>query len=265
MATVNAPAVPRTILDTPALFDSSESTHRAAQEMSVLRWGGLAGMIGAVVFLVSIVYQVAFVGTNTTAPGAGPVIRFPGVQTQIIIGQSLFLVGVLLFVPLYIALYRTLRGSSLAPALFGGLLSFLGLAVLAVESEPNVAMAPISAQYHAAGATASQQATAVQLWQATQGMFNQFDTCAYIFLSVGFVILGIAMFYAPSFGKGFGVLSAVFGVAGLFALASFAVDSGAFAPFALVTFAVFPLLYGWKVWKLSSGPVGPGSSAATPT
>ena len=152
--------------------------------------------------------------------------------------------GVVLFVPLFIALYRALRGSSLAPALFGTLLSLLGLAVLAVESEPNVAMAHISAQYHAAGATAAQQATAVQLWQATQGMFNQFDTCAYIFLSVGFVVLGIAMLRAPSFGKTLGGLSVAFGVAGLFALASLGVDSAAFSPFALLTFAAFPLLFG---------------------
>ncbi len=159
-----------------------------------------------------------------------------------------------MFVPLFIALYRTLRGTSLAPALFGGPLSFLGLAVLAVESEPNVAMAQISAQYHAAGATAAQQATAVQRWQATQGMFNQFDTCAYIFLSIGFIVLGVAMFRTPSFGKVLGGVSAAFGVAGLFTLASFAVDSASFSPFALLTFAVFPLLFGWKVFQQSKRP-----------
>jgi hypothetical protein len=250
MATVNAPAA---ILEKATTLDSSKTTAAVIQERNLLRWGGLAGIVGAVVFLVSIVYQVAFVGTDTTAAGAGPVMRFPGLQTQIIVGQTLFLVGVLLFVPLFIALYRNLRGSSLAPALFGGVLSFLGLAVLAVESEPNVAMAQISAQYHAAGATAAQQATAVQLWQATQGMFNQFDTCAYIFLSVGFIVLGAAMLTAPSFGKLFGGLSAAFGVAGLVALASFPVDSGSFAPFALITFAIFPLIMGWKLFGQSKG------------
>jgi hypothetical protein len=261
MATVHAPAVGRTIVEESATADAAWPSLRAAQERSVLRWGGLAGMVGAVVFLVSIVYQVAFVGTNTTAAGAGPVMRFPGVQTQIAVGQTLFLLGVLLFVPLFIALYRTLRGTSLAPALFGGLLSFLGLAVLAVESEPNVAMAQISAQYHAAGATPAQQATAVQIWQATQGMFNQFDTCAYIFLCAGFVVLGVAMLRAPAFGRSFALVSGAFGVAGLLALASFAVDSAAFSPFALLTFAIFPLLFGWKVYSLSKAPAGLMSTA----
>jgi hypothetical protein len=254
MAAINAPAVPVTILDKVPVVDSVERVTRETQEKSVLRWGGVAGMVGAIVFLCSIVYQVAFIGTDSTAAGAGPVMRFPGLQSQIIVGQTLFLVGVLLFVPLFIALCLALRGSSLAPTLFGGLLSFLGLAVLAVESEPNVAMAQISSQYHAAGATAAQQANAVQLWQATQGMFNQFDTCAYIFLSVGFILLGVAMFRSPSFGKILGGVSTAFGVAGLFALASFAVDSAAFSPFALLTFAVFPLLMGWKVYSLSKTP-----------
>jgi hypothetical protein len=262
MATINAPAVPGTIVRDSTTAEATGTATHAAQERSVLRWGGLSGMLGAVVFLVSIVYQVAFVGTNTTAAGAGPIMRFPGVQTQIIVGQTLFLLGVLLFVPLFIALYRTLRGSSLAPATFGALLSFLGLAVLAVESEPNVAMASISAEYHAAGATAAQQATAVEIWQATQGMFNQFDTCAYIFLSVGFLILGVAMLRAPRFGTGFGLISAAFGVAGLLALASFAVDSAAFSPFALITFAVFPLLFGWKVFGLSRSAERPVVPAA---
>jgi hypothetical protein len=252
MATVNVPAVPGTILDKASDLESAAGVLRETQERSVLRWGGLAGMVGAVIFLVSIVYQVAFVGTNTTAAGAGPIMRFPGVQTQIVVGQTLFLFGVLLFVPLFLALYRSLRATSLAPALFGGLLSFLGIAVLAVESEPNVAMAQISAQYHAAGATAVQQATAVQIWQATQGMFNQFDTCAYIFLSFGFLVLGWAMIRTPKFGTALGVVSMAFGAAGLLALASFPVDSAAFSPFALLTFAVFPLLVGWKVYKLSS-------------
>jgi hypothetical protein len=262
MSTVNAPAVPETILNKAVDLDAPVRDSAEIQERSLLRWGGVAGIVGAVVFLVSIVYQVAFVGTNTTAAGAGPVMRFPGVQDQIIIGQTLFLVGVLLFVPLYLALYRSLRGSSLAPALFGTMLSFLGLAVLAVESEPNVAMAQISAQYHAAGATAAQQATAVQLWQAQQAMFNQFDTCAYIFLSVGFVVLGFAMIRSPAFGRALGGLSSIIGFAGLFALASFAVDSAAFSPFALLTFAVFPVVFGWKALRLWKARSSPASSVA---
>ncbi|MCI4334356.1 MAG: hypothetical protein L3K04_01790 [Thermoplasmata archaeon] len=193
MAVRSGVTVPAVLLEKEAVAVSRPKVSSAEQELSVLRWGGLSGVMAGIIFVVRIVYQVAFTGTATTASGAGPVIRFPGVHRAIILGQTLFLVGTVLSMPLFLALYRTFRNPSLAPAIFGTGPSFLGLAVLAVESEPNVAMAPISAAYHAPGATAAQQATAVQLWQATQGMFNQFDTCAYIFLSIGIAILGLAM------------------------------------------------------------------------
>ena len=221
------------------------------QERSVLQWGGIAGLVAAVIFVVSIIYQVAFIGTSTTASGATPVINFLGLHTQIIVGQTLFLVGTVLLMPLFLALFFALRKSSLAPAMFGTVVSFLGIAVLGAESEPNVAMAPISDQYHAAGATAAQQAAAVQVWQATQGMFNQFDTDAYIFLSIGFILLAVAMFGAPAVGKILGGLTAVFGVVGLVGVSLFAVTSALFALPALLTFVIFPLLIGWKVYSLS--------------
>ncbi len=228
------------------------------QETTVIRWGGISGLVGGIVFVASIVYQVAFIGTGTTGSGSGPIMRFPGLQTQIIVGQTLFLVGTILLVPLFLALYRSLRSSSLAPALFGFGLSFLGLAVLAVESEPNVAMAPISAQYHAAGATMAQQDAAVIAWQATQGMFNEFDTCAYIFLSVGFIILGVAMLRALGFGRFLGGLTCGIGVVGLIGVAVVPVTSAVFAVPAALTFVLFPLLLGWKVYALSKRNASPG-------
>jgi Domain of unknown function (DUF4386) len=221
------------------------------QEKSVLQWGGIAGLVAAAIFVVSIIYQVVFIGTSTTASGATPVINFPDLRTQIIVGQSLFLVGTVLLMPLFLALFFTLRRSSLAPAMFGTVVSFLGIAVLGVESEPNVAMAPISDQYHAAGATPAQQAAAVQLWQATQGMFNQFDTCAYIFLSIGFILLAVAMFEVRALGKILGGLTGAFGVVGLVGVSIFAVTSALFAIPALLTFVIFPLMIGWKVYSLS--------------
>jgi hypothetical protein len=252
MATRSVAADPASILDTDRVMESSRASLAVEQEQSVLRWGGLSGILAAVVFVVSIVFQVVFVGTGTTAAGDGPVIRFPGLQMAIVVGQSLFLAGTVLAMPLFLSIYRALRTTALAPAIFGTGMSFLGLAVLAVESEPNVAMASISAQYHAAGATAAQQANAVQLWQATQGMFNEFDTCAYIFLSIGFILLGVAMLRSPAVGAALGATSAVFGVAGLLGVALFAVDSATFSIFALLTFVVFPLLIGWKILRLSA-------------
>jgi hypothetical protein len=72
----------------------------------------------------------------------------------------------------FLALYRALRGTSLAPALFGSALGIMGLGVLAAGALPQVARTPISDLYHAPGATPEDQATLVLLWQATQGIFD---------------------------------------------------------------------------------------------
>jgi hypothetical protein len=265
MATVDSPAVLGLTLERTAVAEPTERAARLADEKSLLRWGGLAGLIGGIIFVVSIGYQVGVLGTQTTASGDGPIIRFPAIQSQIVLGQTLFLVATVLLVPLFLTLYRALRGPSIAGALFGTGLSFLGVAVLAVESEPNVAMASISAQYHAAGATAAQQVAAVISWQATQGVFNEFDTCAFAFLSAGLILLGIAMIYAPAFGKIFGGMTAVFGGAGLLGLSIFSVTSAGFSLFALLTFVVFPIVLGWKLYRLSRVEVTPARPTAGAT
>src|SRR5881296_20116 len=118
-------------------------------------------------------------------------------------------------------------------------------------SSPPVAFSRISDLYHAPGATPVDQATLVLLWQATQGIFNETDTMGFVFMNLGIIVLGLAMLKAPSFGKIFGGVSVVLGVSGLLGISLFAVDSVSFAPFAILAFMFFPLLFGWKVYRLS--------------
>ncbi len=220
------------------------------EEKSVLRWGGLAGMLAGILFTLTIVILVGF-APPTPADPAGPVMRFPDVRTAITIGQSLYLVAVILWVTLFLALYRALRGTSLAPALFGTGLGLLGLVVYAAGSLPVVAFARLSDLYHAPGATPVDKATLVLLWQATQGIFNETDTVGFILMNTGFIVLGVAMLGVPAFGKVFGWVSVVLGVAGVVGISLFAVDSISFAPFGILAFIIFPLLFGWKVYRLS--------------
>jgi hypothetical protein len=49
MATVSVPVVPEVLLEKAAVDDSALRNARDVQERSVLRWGGLAGMLGAIV------------------------------------------------------------------------------------------------------------------------------------------------------------------------------------------------------------------------
>jgi hypothetical protein len=135
---------------------------KTGEDKSVLHWGGLAGILGSIVFILIFVFVSAFVGLDPDEP-ADWVKRFPDIRAARTVENSLFLVVLILWVTHFLALYQALRGTSLAPALFGSVLGILGLVVLAAEALPHVAQAPISDLYHALGTSAEDQATLVLL------------------------------------------------------------------------------------------------------
>lgn len=227
------------------------------QEKSVLRWGGLAGLLGGILFIV-VFAIVGFgpVGMESADP-AGDVMRFPEIRTARIAENGLYLTVLVLWVIPFLALYRALRGTSLAPALFGSALGILGLVMLAAGALPHVTTDQIADLYHAPGATPEDQATLVLLQQATQGMFDALLITGLFILPTGLIALGVAMFGAPDFGKGFGGVSVALGVVGGVAacvlLADPASPIAAVGVFALI---VFHLVLGWKVYSLSRNPAG---------
>ena len=159
----------------------------------------------------------------------------------------------ILWVTHFLALYRALRGTSLAPALFGSVVGIVGLGVLAAGALPHVATAPISDLYHAPGATPEDQATLVLLWQATEGIFDALLITGFFVLPIGLTALGVTMLGAPAFGKGFGGLSVALGMVGAVAASALLVDPLAVIPAALgiFTLIIFHLVLGWKVYSLS--------------
>ena len=229
---------------------SIEGEKSMGKEKSVMRWGGLAGMLGSVAFIFTIVILLGFVpATPTTTEGL--IMRYRDAIVAITAGQIVYLVAVVLWVTLFLSLYRALRGSSPAPALCGSGLSFMGLVVYAVGALPVLALAPISNLYHASGATSVQQATLVLMWQATQGIFNETDTVGFAVFSIGLIVLGVAMLRVPAFGKIFGGVSVVIGVAGVLGISLVAIDSPSFSIFGILAFIIYPLLFGWKLYSMS--------------
>ena len=222
------------------------------EEKSVLQWGGLAGILGSMIFILIFIFVSVFIGLDPTEP-AGWVMRFRDIRAARMVENSLFLVVLILWVPHFLALYHALRRTSLAPALFGSVLGILGLVVLAAEALPHVAQAPISDLYHAPGATPEAQATLVLLWQATQGILDAMFIVGLVLLPIGLMLLGVAMLKATAFGKGFGGMSVVLGVAGIVAATLLLVDpasvlGGMVGVFALIG---FHFVLGWKVYRLS--------------
>jgi hypothetical protein len=222
------------------------------QEKSVLRWGGLAGILGGLLFIVVFVIVGVFVGANPAEPEG-----FPDIRAARTIENSLYLAVLVLWVIHFLALYRALRGTSLAPALFGSVLGIVGLGVLAAGALPHVRTVPITDLYHAPGATPEDQATLVLLQQATQSIFDALLITGLFILPIGLIALGVAMLGTPAFGKGFGGVSLVLGVVGVVAACVGLVDPASPIPavgiFALI---IFHLALGWKVYSLSRNPAG---------
>jgi hypothetical protein len=226
---------------------------KMVQEKSVLRWGGLAGMLGGILLILTwVVILAGPVGMEDPADLAGWVTRFPDIRVARVVENGIYLVALILEVMLFLALYRALRRTSLAPALFGSVLGILGLAVFMVGSLPHVAHAPLSDLYHAPGATPVDQATLALIWQATWGIFDAMLYVGFFVVPIGLLALGIAMLGTPTFGKVFGWMSVVLGVVGLVAAILQMVDPssmiGAGSYFACL---IFYLVLGWKVYSLS--------------
>lgn len=227
---------------------------RMEGERSVLRWGGLAGILGGIVFILVFVVVAVFVGTDVPEPEES-IRRFPDIRAARTVENSLYLVVLVLWVPHFLALYRALREARLAPALFGSVLGILGLVVLMAGALPHVATLPLSDRYHDAGATPEEQATLVLIWESTEGVFDALFIAGLFVVPIGLVALGVAMLAAPAFGAGFGRFSVALGVAGVVAASVLLGDPS--SPIAFVSvFALilFHLVLGWRVYSLSRIP-----------
>ena len=223
-------------------------------ERSVLRWGGLAGMFGAVLLLIVFGIVGVFVGVDPAAP-EGPVSRFPDIRTARIVENGLYLAVICLWFIHVTALYHALRGHSLAPALVGRTLATLGLVALAVGALPHIATTPISNLYHAPGATAEQQATLVLLWQATQGIFDALLVTGLVVLPLGLIALGVAMRGSPAFGTLSGGLAIGLGVIGFASAVVGLVEVSEIVAIGMFALIIFHLVIGWKTYRLSREPV----------
>ena len=221
------------------------------EEKSVLRWGGLAGIVGGILLVAVFVIVGVFVGPDPAEP-EGLVMRFPDVRAAHIVEEVLYLGVLALWAIHFLALYRALRGTSLAPALFGSVLGIVGLGVLAAGALPHIASAPISDLYHAPGATPEDRATLVLMWQATEGIFDALFGVGLLLVPIGLIALGVGMLGAPAFGRGFGGIGVVLGVVGVVAASVLLVDPLSPSAFiGVLTLIVFHLVLGWRLFSLS--------------
>ena len=226
-------------------------------EMSVLRWGGLAGILAFIVWIVEMPLY-GFVDPFTPEG----LMRFTDVRAALGISTILMMTIAFLSVALVLALYRALRGTNLAFALFGSVLGVTGYIVTALgDASTFFAFAPISDLNQVPAATPETQAMVVLLWQAAQGITHTFFFVGSLFMTTCFIVLGVAMLRAPAFGRRFGVVSIVLGMIGIVGVIAslFVAGETGIQIMGVSVFAniIFLPLFGWKLYSLSRGPHSP--------
>jgi hypothetical protein len=222
-------------------------------DRNVFRWGGLAGVLGGIVFIVVFVVVVVFVGADLTPTAEELVERFPDIQGARTVEDGLYLLVLILWVVHFLALYRALRETRLASALFGSVLGIVGLTVLAAGALPHVAKLHLSDLYHAAKASAADQASVVLMWQLTQGIFDALLIAGLGVLPIALLAIGHAMLGTPAFGKVLGWMTIALGAIGLLSAVVLLIDPlSSIAVAGIFALIIFNLTVGWKVYRLST-------------
>jgi hypothetical protein len=232
---------------------------RDEAERSVLRWSGLAGIAGSILFVAVFVFVGVVIGADPAGP-AGAIARFPEIRALRTIENGLYLLVLVLWVAHALGLYRVLRDTG-AAALYGTGLTVMGLAVLAAGALPHAASVPLANLYHAPGATAQEQVALVAAWHATQGVINTLLVTGLVILPVALVGLGVAMRATPALGRRSGTVSIALGAVGAGAAVLLLMDP--LSPIAVVGILVlilFHLVVGWRLYRRATAE--PGSARA---
>jgi hypothetical protein len=223
-------------------------------EKSILRWGGLAGILAFIVWIVEMPLY-GFVDPFTPEG----LMRFTDVRAALGMSTILMMTIAFLSVALVLALYRALRGANLKFALYGSVLGVAGYIVTALgDASTFFAFAPISNLNQAPAATPETMTTVALLWQTTQGITNTFFFVGILFVMMCFIVLGLAMLSAPVFGRRFGGVSLLLGVIGVVGVVAslFVAGETGMQVMGIGVFSniIFLPLFGWKAYSLSRGP-----------
>ncbi len=243
--------------------EGSGPSKKMSENRSVLRWGGLAGLLSAGMTVLSLltilaISQPLFVSVqpeDTCGPSCyvgASLPDFPASRAALMTHHAFYVLTIMLIAILVVSLYRLLsrESSSIAPALSGFAIGLLGLAMLATGGMVSISFAHLSDVYHTSNP--QDQATLVLVSHAVQAVFNETDVMGGIMLSGGFILFGVAMLRNPSFGKRLGVVAMVLGLAAIAGIAFRSIgQDNPDNPFFIIVVLVLPLILGLKLYMLS--------------
>ena len=219
------------------------------QELAAIKWGGLAGILGSLCLIAVFVFLAALVGLETLDVEE-ELQRYPEIRTTRVVENSMYLVAIALWAVHTAALFLALRRTSLAPALVGSVMMGLGLIVLATGAIPHTMTDPISALYHAPGATPETQAMSVVAWHVIQGIVDTLVITGLALTPIGMGFLGLAMLSHATYQSWFGWTSILFAVAGAASAVSIVMTPSDIAAIGVFAVIFFNIIVGWRTFRL---------------
>ena len=233
----------------PQVADNASQRTKQAQDRQLARWGGIAGMVGALLLVVS-----AVVVTAMGLPDASDVETlqdFANIETGRIIEHFLYL-GALMGMALHVfALYRLLKKPHRPAALFAKAMAAFGLVIMAASSVLHVSTAALADLYNAPDASPQDLRAIEYAWYGAQSVFDTMLATGALLVPIGMILFGVAMWKAPGFGSRFGGLGVGLGLIGVIGATIGIIDPGSPALAASVlAMAVFHLGTGWRTYKL---------------
>lgn len=223
------------------------------KEKSMLRWGGLAGILAFVLWIL----EMPLYGIVDPFVPEG-LMNFTDNRAALGLSTVVMMTIATMSIALILTLQRVLREDDFGLAMYGSVLGVTGYVATALgDASTYFAFAPISNLYQAPVVTTETQATTVLLWQANQGITNTFFFVGSLFMVICFFVLGLAMFGAPTFGRRFGAVSGFLGLIGVAAVITslFVPNDVRMQVVGITVFSnlIFLPLFGWKCLRLSKG------------
>ncbi len=228
---------------------SSQSELTPERQLS--RWGGVAGVGGGILMLVTFVVVGALGLPDASDPET--LRDFADIESGRIAEHFLYLGALVLFALHILVLHRLLTKAHPPAALFGTAIAQFGLAIMAASSLLHVSTSPLSDLYTASDAPPEDLRSIEYAWHGAQSVFDTMLTTGVLLVPIGILLLGVAMWSAPAFGRRLAQLSIGLGSVGIIGAVIAVVDPGSmFVAASVLAIVAFTLSTGWRTLKLGN-------------
>ena len=221
-----------------------------ASDRQLCRWGGIAALAG-VVLMVGAGVTVSALGLPD-ASDVETLRDFDDIETGRIFEHFLYLGALMLFALHVAVLNRLLAPAHRPAALFGAVMTEVGLVIMAASSMLHVSTSPLSQLYVDPNTPADDLASIEHAWHGAQSVFDTMLATGLLLVPIGIMLFGLAMLHTLEFGPRLAWLSIAVGALGFIGAVIESVDPGLeFSAVAVLALVVFHLSTGWRTLTLA--------------